>query len=39
MLLRDDYPRLAREKGEYMMERLQKFVTEYPQIYESITGK
>jgi putrescine aminotransferase len=39
VLLRDDYPRLAREKGEYTMERLQKFVIEYPQIYESITGK
>ncbi len=39
VLLRDDFPRLAHEKWEYMMERLQKFVTEYPQIYESITGK
>lgn len=39
VLLRDDYPRLAREKGEYMMKRLQTFVEKYPQIYESITGK
>src|SRR5688572_26507477 len=29
----------AAEKGAYLMPRLQKFVEEYPQIYEKITGK
>jgi putrescine aminotransferase len=29
----------AAEKGAYLMQRLQKFVEEYPQIYEKITGK
>jgi putrescine aminotransferase len=29
----------AAEKGTYLMQRLQKFVEEYPQIYEKITGK
>jgi putrescine aminotransferase len=29
----------AAEKGAYLMHQLQKFVEEYPQIYEKITGK
>ena len=29
----------AAEKGAYLLPRLQKFVEEYPQIYEKITGK
>jgi putrescine aminotransferase len=39
VMLRDDLPKQAKEKGDYMMERLQKFVVKYPKIYESITGK
>jgi putrescine aminotransferase len=39
VLLRDDLPKQAEEKGEYMMERLQRYVKKYPKIYESITGK
>jgi putrescine aminotransferase len=39
VMLRDDLPKQAEEKGKYMMERLQKFVVKYPKIYESITGK
>ena len=39
VLLRDDLPKQAQEKWDYMMERLQKFVVKYPKIYESITGK
>jgi putrescine aminotransferase len=37
--LRDDFAGQAREKWAYIMERLQKLVEKYPQIYESITGK
>ncbi|WKZ37969.1 MAG: aminotransferase class III-fold pyridoxal phosphate-dependent enzyme [Anaerolineales bacterium] len=29
----------AAEKGEYLIENLDKFVVQYPQIYEKITGK
>lgn len=39
VILRDDYPKMAQEKGDYMMEKLQVFVKKYPKIYESITGK
>ena len=39
VILRDDLPKQAAEKGKYMMERLQTFVKKYPKIYESITGK
>jgi putrescine aminotransferase len=37
--LRDDLPKQAQEKWDYMMTRLQTFVKKYPKIYESITGK
>ena len=37
VLLRDDLPKQAEEKGRYMMERLQGYVKKYPKIYESIT--
>ncbi len=39
VMLRDDLPRQAAEKWEYMMKRLQSFVVKYPKIYESISGK
>ncbi len=39
VMLRDDLPKQAREKWDYMMERLQGYVKKYPKIYESITGK
>lgn len=39
VMLREDFPKQAREKWEYMMVRLQKFVKKYPEIYESISGK
>lgn len=39
VMLRDDLPKQAKEKGDYMMKRLQGFVKKYPKIYESITGK
>jgi putrescine aminotransferase len=37
--LRDDFPKMAAEKWEYLMKKLQKLVEKYPEIYESITGK
>jgi putrescine aminotransferase len=37
--LRDNFPQMAAEKGAYMMAKLQKLVVQYPEIYESITGK
>ncbi len=39
VMLRDNLPKQAQEKGDYMMARLQGFVKKYPKIYESITGK
>ena len=39
VMLRDDLPKQAEEKGKYMMEKLQIYVKKYPKIYESITGK
>jgi putrescine aminotransferase len=39
VMLRDDLPKQAQEKWDYMMTRLQTFVKKYPKIYESITGK
>lgn len=39
VMLRDNLPEQAREKWDYMMNRLQGFVKKYPDIYESITGK
>ena len=37
--LRDNFPKMASEKGAYIMKRMQKFVKKYPEIYESVTGK
>ena len=37
--LRDNFPKLAREKWAYLMKHLQKLVKKYPEIYESVTGK
>lgn len=39
VMLRDNLAWQAKEKGEYMMKKLQGFVKKYPEIYESITGK
>ena len=37
--LRENFPKLAREKWDYIMKKMQKFVKKYPEIYESVTGK
>ncbi len=37
--LRDNFPKQALEKWEYLMKELQKLVVQYPEIYESISGK
>jgi acetylornithine/succinyldiaminopimelate/putrescine aminotransferase len=39
VILEEDLPRQAAEKGAYFMERLQSLVDRYPTIYERITGK
>ncbi len=39
VMLREDLPKQAEEKGKYIMNQLQKFVKKYPEIYESVTGK
>lgn len=39
VMLREDLPRQAAEKWDYMMKRLQEFVQKYPKIYESVTWK
>ena len=39
VILRDDYPKLAAEKGAYFIAKLQDMAKEYPQIYKEITGK
>jgi putrescine aminotransferase len=39
VILEEDLPRQAAEKGVYFMERLQPLVDRYPTIYERITGK
>ena len=39
VILRDDYPKLAAEKGAYFIPKLQDLAKEYPQIYKEITGK
>ena len=39
VILEEDLPRQAAEKGAYFMERLQPLVDRYPTIYERITGK
>ena len=37
--LRDNLPAKAEEMGRYLMDKLQGFVDQYPQIYKGITGK
>ena len=37
--LREKLWEQAAAKGEYLIPKLQKFATQYPQIYEKITGK
>lgn len=37
--LREKLWEQAAEKGDYLMPQLEKFVSQYPQIYEKITGK
>lgn len=37
--LRDDLPRQAAEKGDYIMPKLLALAEKYPQVYKNITGK
>jgi putrescine aminotransferase len=39
VVLRDDYPKQAAEKGEYFISRLKDLAIKYPQIYKEISGK
>lgn len=39
VVLRDDYPKQAAEKGKYFISKLQGIAKRYPQIYKEITGK
>jgi putrescine aminotransferase len=39
VVLRDDFPKQAAEKGEYLIPKLQELAEKYPQIYKKITGK
>jgi putrescine aminotransferase len=39
VILRDDYPKQAAEKGAYLIQKLQSLAEMYPQIYKEITGK
>jgi putrescine aminotransferase len=39
VVLRDDYPKQAAEKGTYFISKLQDLARRYPQIYTEITGK
>lgn len=39
VVLRDDYPKQAAEKGEYFISKLNDLANKYPQIYREITGK
>jgi len=39
VVLRDDYPKQAAEKGAYFISKLQNLAKEYPQIYKEITGR
>jgi putrescine aminotransferase len=39
VVLRDDFPGQAREKGEYFITHLRSLVSKYPKIYKEITGK
>ena len=39
VVLRDDFPKQAAEKGTYLIAHLQKLAEKYPQIYKDITGR
>ena len=39
VVLEEDLPRQAAEKGDYFMQRLQPLAAQYDDIYEKITGK
>ena len=39
VVLEDDLPRQAAEKGDYFIERLQALAARYDNVYEKITGK
>jgi putrescine aminotransferase len=39
VVLREDFPRQAAEKGTYFINRLQMLAEQYPQIYKQITGR
>ena len=39
MTLRERLWEKAADKGSYLISKLEKFVVQYPQIYEKITGK
>jgi len=37
--LRDDLPRQAAEKGDYIISKVQVLAEKYPQVYKAVTGK
>jgi len=39
VVLRDDFPKQAGEKGAYLIPKLQELARKYPQIYKEITGR
>ncbi len=39
VVLRDDYPKMAAEKGAYLMPKLQELAKKYANIYDFISGK
>ncbi len=39
VVLRDDYPKMAAEKGAYLMPRLQELVKKYSNIYDFVSGR
>jgi len=39
VVLRDDFPKQAAEKGAYLIPKLRELARKYPQIYKEITGR
>jgi putrescine aminotransferase len=39
VVLRDDLPKQAAEKGEYLMSKVEALAAQYPQLYKSVTGR
>jgi putrescine aminotransferase len=37
--LRDDLPRQAAEKGDYIIPKIEALAAQYPQVYKSVTGR